>query len=193
MLRALPLDLSNIVCRYAFDASVEETVRALSYILELKTRSLHPYAVNEVVCNYVDVRESYIYSRELMESSFFAPWRNTNPVPSPFRKFFVWFSRSELWNTRNICSILDNLDWRVARKLVHDLPFPVVRGRKTLLMQWIINSPADGAVYCSELFRRLTLHSLRLNPSSAARYLISDHCPRNVDWEKPPKGFMPVF
>ena len=189
MLTVLPLDLSNIVCRYAFDATAAQTVKALAYILELKSRDLHPYTINEIVCDYVNEDREYLYSRELMDSSFFAPWRNTNPQPSPFREFFVWFSRSELWNTRIICSVIDNLDWRVARKLVFDLPFPVVRGRKQALMKWIINCPADGAIYCSELFRRITLNSLRLNPSTAARYIISDHCDSIVDWSKPPRVY----
>ena len=93
MLTLLPLDLLNIVCRYAFDATAAQTVKALSYILELKSRDLHPYTVNEIVCDYVDEDREYLYSRELMDSSFFAPWRNTNPQPSLEHQKYMFCDR----------------------------------------------------------------------------------------------------
>ena len=181
----LPTDLQDIICRFAYDATLSETKRSLAFIISVKVRDLHPVVVSEYVNNYTEVTCPFTYDRMRQESSFFAPWRVLNSTVTPFRHFFVWFARSELWNHYQICAVIDSMDFRSARKLMHDCPILLSRHAKATIIRWIHQEPTDASLYLSNIFRNLTLYDLRFHPGTLSRFIISDHASKHMNWTTP--------
>ena len=181
MLARLPRDLQGLVCGFLYDANLMQTIRAL----ELKSLNLHPVCINESVNDYSGVRCPYTYCRDTQESSFFAPWRSLHPQPSPFRQFFVWFARSELWAHYQICAIIDDLDFRCVKKHMEDCPVSITRSGKYALTKWVYTNPTDACVYLSDLFRRISIRELRLHPGGLSRFVVSEHASSTMDWDSP--------
>ena len=172
MFPEIPTVLQDMVCKYAFDATWKQTLESLNYILEIKSNNIHPVCVADRVRDYTGIDCKYIYSRSIRDSSFFSSFYGH--TITPFREFFVWFARSELWDRTAILRVLDELDWRCTKKYLYDCPFPVNRNAKIHFMKWVMNSPTDAAIYCGELFRRISINDLVLHPSYTTRYIVTE-------------------
>ena len=74
MLCDLPRDLANLVCAFAYNATLEETERSLGVILELKKNYLHPYVKANKVPDYTSVTDGWYYDRVEMRPGLLAPF-----------------------------------------------------------------------------------------------------------------------
>ena len=185
MFESLPTVLVDLICRFAYDATLEETKSALHYILFMKGLCLHPLCMREYVSDFSTVRKPYIYSRIGRQSiSFFAPWSATNCVPSPFYKFFVWFSRSELYDSTKMRIVVDDLDFRCIKNMFDEFPVQKQRNYKYSIMEYIDLDPENSAIHLSPIFREISLVNLCFHPSTLARFLISPHSASVIDWTK---------
>ena len=171
MLCDLPRDLANIVCAFAYNASLEETKRSLGVILELKKNYLHPYVKANKVCDYTCVTDGWYYDRVEMRPGLLAPFcMQVKRNISPFEQFFVWFAFSDLWNIPKISQVVFDMDWRKAGWIRRETGF---RDRQSFLL-WVATT-TKGILYCSNMLTKIRLSMLRKYPTNISRYLACDH------------------
>ena len=169
MLNRLPRDLANIVCAFAYNATLQETKRSLHIILELKRHYLHPYVKACKVPDYTSCSDSWLYDRDDMRPGLFAPFSHQiGRSTSPFETFFVWFSFCDLWDVPRISQVMYDLDWRKTNWIRRETG---IRDRQALLF-WIATTTV-GVVYCSRMFPRIEHRMLKKYPSTSSRYLVS--------------------
>ena len=107
--------LTNLVCAFAYNATIKETERSLDVILELKKNYLHPYVKSTKVPDYTNVTDGWYYDRAEMRPGLLAPFcMDVTRSISPFEHFFVWFAFSDLWNIPKISQVIFDMDWRKA-------------------------------------------------------------------------------
>ena len=170
MLCDLPRDLANIVCAFAYNASLEETKRSLGVILELKKNYLHPYVKANKVCDYTCVTDGWYYDRVEMRPGLLAPFcMQVKRNISPFEQFFVWFAFSDLWNIPKISQVVFDMDWRKAGWIRRETGF---RDRQSFLL-WVATT-TKGILYCSTMLTKIRLSMLKKYPTALSRYLACD-------------------
>ena len=170
MLLNLPQDLADIVCGFAYNARLGETLRSLYIIMELKTNYIHPYVKAQRVPDYTECVDGWCYCRRDMRPGLLAPF---NPMisraASPFDTFFVWFSFCDLWNMNTISQVINDLDWRRVQWIKRETGMI----DRHAFMFWVATTTI-GVLYCSRLFTRIKLSMLKKYPSSVTRRLVSN-------------------
>ena len=170
MLLDLPYDLANLVCAFAYNATLKETQRSLDVILELNTNYLHPYVKASKVPDYTSVTDGWYYDRVEMRPGLLAPFclQVTRSI-SPFKQFFVWFAFSDLWNIPKISQVIFDMDWRKASWIRRETGF---RDPQTFLL-WVATT-TKGILYCSSMLPRVRLSMLKKYPTAISRLLVCD-------------------
>ena len=180
MFAKLPIVLQSLVCEFAYDANLDQTKRALEYILHIKSLNLHPLVLRDFVHNYNGSKCPLTYSRLHQTASFFAPWTCTPCTVSPLTNFFVWFSRAELFDLDRVSVIVNDLDMRLAKKLFTNCPICIQREAKMCLIQWLNIMPIEACRYIGTILRNVRLDDLRLHPTTLSRYMVSHQYDENT-------------
>ena len=183
MLRILPKVLVDLVVEFAFDASERDVAQALNYILFMKELELHPATLNEGVFDYSNC-DSVMYTRETQQNhGYFAPW-NCEQVVTPFRSFFVWWSKRDLFCRERMKSVISDLDFRMVSFLFRDFPVQRCRNYKLRVLQFIDVCPEEAAIALSPIFRKIKYEQLLLAPTTMGRFIVSSHCSSIPNWTK---------
>jgi hypothetical protein len=182
MFKQLPTDLQNIVFSFAYDANKDEVDDALGYLLFMKELRLHPATVRDGVFDFTHCNR-WLYSRESRDHlGFFAPW-SAERVDSPYRSFFVWWSKRDLYDCTKMGWIINDMDFRSTRHLFRDFPIQPCRNYKLRVKTYIERDPEQAAVFLSPIFQALNNQHLNLHTSSLGRYVASEHCVGYPEWK----------
>jgi hypothetical protein len=188
MFALLPTVLQDIILQYAYDATLSQTNSALDYILFMKEIGLHPCVVRSGCFDY-SLACKRKYCREThMHTGFFSPW-NVQQVDTPFRSFYVWWSKRDLYDLPRMTWVIDDMDFRSVRELFRSFPVPCRRDYKLHVKLFVENDPEQAAIFLSPIFREMGNEHLIMNTSNVGRYIVSNYCPRIVDW----KSFPVIF
>ena len=171
MLSRLIPDIQNIVCAFAFDATLQETLDSLEYLTFLDQLDLHPSVYTEFLTDH-SVSSPYVYDRDNRECVM-RPWpprynyftRSSRHL-SPRESFFVWFARNEMFSYPVMWNVLSDIDWRTVRGRFKN---NTTRGR---FMEDIEAAPLAGAIEYSCLVRDITMCNLKLHPSGYTRAMV---------------------
>ena len=181
MLRDLPVDLQNIVFGFAYSANAKQVREALAYLLFMRDVNVHQACIRDGVFDFSRCNE-WLYDRKTKNHrGYLAPWAAAR-VDSPFRSFFVWWSRRDLFDTKKMRWLLEDLDFRSTRHLFQDFPLKPCRNYKARVKQYIEQHPEDAAIALSPIFRKVNNHHLNLRTSPLGRFIASDHCTKECDW-----------
>jgi hypothetical protein len=159
-------DLWNIVCEFAYNASLNETQSALTQILWLKSEKINSLLLNPVVYDYAEVAQTFYYNRETRTARYYAKYKIDPPTTTPLQIFFVWFELDDLFNTRVLERLLWDLDYRSVKKHMVDCPITIVRFARENLTQWIRDDPVSSSIYLNTVLPKLRLDMLRYYPST---------------------------
>ena len=148
MLSALPTDLQDLICAFAFDADYTETIHSLRLILQMKENA--PIVLfKSNVLNYTNAARN-VYCRQTREINHTNGYNFfhvlANPCISPIYVFFVWFQLSQLIDYNLVFSIIHDLDWRIVR---HHIPGKPTRQQFICAVQHGI----DGLIFFTNLLR----------------------------------------
>ena len=183
MLSLLPKDLANLVIEFTYDASEQQVTESLNYILFMKELQLHPATLNEGVFDYSDCKDG-MYDRETKcNFGYFAPW-NCAKVDTPFRSFFVWWSKRDLFCRERMKSVISDLDFRMVSFLFRDFPVKRCRNYKLRILEFIDICPEEAAIALSPIFREIKYEQLLLAPTTMGRFIVSAHCASVPNWTK---------
>ena len=183
MLSLLPKVLADLIVQFAFDANEQEVSESLAYILFMKELQLHPATLNEGVFDYSDCGRS-MYDRETQTNyGYFAPW-NAQQVDTPFRSFFVWWSKRDLFNRSRMKGVINDLDFRMVSFLFRDFPVKRCRYYKHRVLEYIDTCPQQAAVALSPIFREIKYEQLLMAPTTMGRFIVSAHCSRIPNWKQ---------
>jgi hypothetical protein len=183
MLAILPKVLADLIVSFAFDANEREVAEALAYLLFMKELQLHPATLNEGVFDYSFCEHS-MYNRATQTNfGYFAPW-NCQKVDTPFRSFFVWWSKRDLFNRERMKSVISDLDFRMVSFLFRDFPVKRCRHYKLRILEFIDHCPEQAAIALSPIFREIKYEQLLLDPTTMGRFIVSVHCSRVPNWTK---------
>ena len=179
----LPRVLFNLILEFAFDATREQVKESLEYILFMKELKLHPATLSISARDFSDC-PSYTYSRETKTFvGYFAPWQSYR-VDTPFRNFFCWFSKKDLYDCGRMRLIISDLDFRMVKSLFRDFPIKPRRDYKYAIKCFIDAFPEEAAICLSPIFRKLKYGQLLLTPTSLGRFIVSSRCAQTPNWAK---------
>ena len=183
MLRILPKVLADLIIQFAFDANEQQVTESLNYILFMKELQLHPATLNEGVFDY-SICDTSMYNRESRTHfGYFAPW-NCEKVDTPFRSFFVWWSKRDLFCKERMKSVISDLDFRMVSFLFRDFPVKRCRNYKLRILEFIDICPEEAAIALSPIFRKIKYEQLLLAPTTMGRFIVSAHCSSVPNWTK---------
>ena len=160
-------DLQNIVCQFAWDATLEETLCSLEYLLFVNDLNLHPYCLADGAEDHTNA-SPYLYDREKRHSCVRFSW-GTRCQDTPLKTFFVWFSKHHIIAHSRIHQLLFDLDWRTVRHRFHEVG---CRSRESLVEY--LCSGLHGVILVSQLFDEISLRHLKLHPSGLSRQMINN-------------------
>ncbi len=163
----LPRDLQNMVCEFAYDATLSQTLAAVRHLCEIKKHFIHWCCLSRFVWNYTFDQNS-AYDRGTKSRNYFLPPYTRQLERSPLFEFFVWFSEDDLWDTDRIASVMFDLDFRRAKKHLHDCPIDIRWRARESLWRWLYSDPTPAALYISKFFARVHIQGdesvLRADP-----------------------------
>lgn len=165
MLSTLISDLQSIVCEFAYDANLEETLESLNHCIFINRLNIHPLCITPFVEDHTESNTT-LYSREYRHSGFrnwMTPRRET-----PLCEFFVWFSKQHLFDYPRIWQLLCDCDWRTIRPLMKDSG---CRSRSALMEE--AHATVYGILRISRLFDEVRICHLKVRPTTLGRLLLS--------------------
>ena len=152
----LPTCISDLICRFAYDASLKETRSSLNICLDLLDDLGSHAIINPTCCDYTR-SPTWVYTRETMQTMdryTFHIWAlKTEPCINPLYRFFVWFNMRDLFNYPRIHQLIEDLDWR---KIRGRLMFPMSRKR----FMRVVGTNLSCLLEFSYLLLRLNSHHL---------------------------------
>ena len=179
----LPTVVFDLIIAFCFDATREQVRGSVDYILFMKELKLHPATLSTSARDFGDC-PSYTYDRQTKNFiGYFAPWLSYR-VDTPFRSFFCWFSKNDLFDCGRMRLIVSDLDFRMIRHLFRDFPIKPQRDYKYLINKYIDRFPEEAAISLSPIFRQLTYGQLLLSPTAIGRFIVSSRCSHVPNWGK---------
>ena len=123
----LPTCISDLVCLFAYDATLAETKTSLDICSSL-LEDIGSHVILKSMCSDYTHSPSWVYCRDTMQTYdhyTFHMWTlNTRPAVNPLYNFYVWFSIRDLFAYTHVHQLIDDFDWRKVRGL---LPRPMCR------------------------------------------------------------------